>query len=225
MLRYLISMTEYFKAGHYLDQHENKLEEHILDVLDQESGYLSQDQLELRYPSREFEPLADELDQRVESRSESGEPIYKAKDIDSVKGPEGMESLIVSTLDVDEETRKEIRKEARDMSSDEIKAEQDEIYGEMKRQADEVARKLDMSPGGFHGVSGFLSPLTAREMYREPDAPEIPKGFETLDFNAPYEQLLSQVEQLNMDLLSQEEKMQLVRLLELKAAGGDPNLI
>ena len=77
----------------------------------------------------------------------------------------------------------------------------------------------------LHGVGGFLSPLKARDMYREPDAPEIPKGLETLDFDAPYEQLLSQAEQLNMDLLSQKEKMQLVRLLELKAAGGDPNLI
>ena len=223
-------MTEYFKAGHYLDNYEDKVEEHILDVLDQESGYLTQDtkQIELRYPSREVEPLDEFSDterQYTESRSESGEPIYKAKDIDRTIGPEGMESLIVSALDIDEETRKEIKKDARNMSSDEIKAEQDKVYGEMKRQADEVAKKMGMPSGGLHGVSGFLSPLAARDMYREPDAPEIPKGFETLDFDAPYEQLLSQAEQLNMDLLSQEEKMQLVRLLELKAAGGDPNLI
>ena len=223
-------MTEYFKAGHYLDNYEDKMEEHILDALDQESGYLSQDtkQIELRYPSREVEPLDEFSDperQHIESHSESGEPIYKAKDIDRTIGPEGMESLIVSALDIDEETRKAIKKDAKNMSPDEIKAEQDKVYGEMKRQADEVAKKMGMPSGGLHGVGGFLSPLTARDMYREPDAPEIPKGFETLDFDAPYEQLLSQVEQLNMDLLSQEEKMQLVRLLELKAAGGDPNLI
>ena len=116
---------------------------HILDVLDQESGYLSQDtqQIELRYPSRELDEFSDSSEyQHAESRSESGEPIYKAKDIDRNIGPEGMESLIVSTLDIDEETRRAIKKDAKNMSPDEIKAEQDKVYGEMKRQADETSR-------------------------------------------------------------------------------------
>ena len=110
------------------------------------------------------------------------------------------------------------------MTAEEIKEEQERVYAEMRREADEVAKKLNMSPDG-HGVGGFLSPMKMREMYRDPDPDVVPHGIESIDFDSSYEDLLSQVDQLDMDLLSPEEKYKLVVALDLKARGGDINLI
>lgn len=218
-IRYLISMTEWFKVAKQVESYEDRYDIQDLNILDVNCGYNPADVARFcNMPTPSGLPQHSALQQEEQ-------PIYEETD-DFITADVGGLVRDAASSAGEYDLLDAIRKDASDkskflavLSPEEkmaiIKEEQKKFYEPLRRIREEAEKEFDVSTNRA-SVKGFIPESTLRRMYTERAEQVAPSSFENLNLAGSYEELSSQMKALDLSALTSEQVDFLLRILEVK---------